>query len=184
MLNYELILNEDANSVSDNELEESVKLDYGYVLNENKRLMEEMSLQESTSIEFAYRLQVLCTDIDSPKEITDDFKTDINVCVNYFNIRDNHTAKKANGTTQMFLSNGKEAKDAASLRDDIKALIQNNPKFEKLNTIIKNRPWVLQHACDEYFKKYNPKTAGVFATKGSLKSVGASNLTSPIDKTI
>lgn len=40
MLNYELILNEDANSVSDNELEESVKLDYGYVLKESSMLNE------------------------------------------------------------------------------------------------------------------------------------------------
>lgn len=40
-LDYESILNEDAESISDNELEESVKLNYEYVLNENLHLTEE-----------------------------------------------------------------------------------------------------------------------------------------------
>ncbi len=134
-------------------------------------------------MEFAYSLQNLCKDIESPKDITDDFATDVNIFAGYFNVRDKRSAGLANSTTQMWLSNGKEATNAESLKNDVLRIIRDR-RFQKLNKLVKARPWILDLACERYFGGYDPKKSGEFATKGSLKSIGATNMASPINRTV
>lgn len=191
-MNYEKVLLEDNKLTEDFEAEKSQEtlnetchLNYAYVLNESENFVERILLQEGTAAAFAEKFQHLFDDFKDEHEVTDDFQTDINGFVTNWKIRDNYDAEKANGSTQMFLHNKKECKDAITFQNEIKWLAKHYPQFKRLNYFITKRPWVLKYVCEKYFNEnYNIRKAGIYANKNDLKSVGATNLTSPMNKTV